>query len=86
VICSKSVKSITSFPKFNLLPLPIDRIDRSSDPVKIRGDKDLEFSWAVHLNDREGGLITFRSTGYRLEQIGEPAEFVEQTIPKNRRI
>ncbi len=88
-LCFENVSDLRvsfSFPEFSLNPLPIDRIDRNLGPVKMRGDKYQEFSWTIHLNDRAGGSLTFRSTAYRLEQIGKPTEFGEQTIPNHRRI
>ncbi len=88
-LCFENVSDLRvsfSFPEFSLNPLPIDRIDCSKEPIKVRGDNYQEFSWTIHLNDREGGSMTFRSTGYRLEQIGNPTEYGEQSIPKHCRI
>ncbi len=88
-LCFENVSDLRvsfSFPEFNIIPLPIDRIERSDEPVVTRGDNYHEFLWTIHLNDRAGGSLTFRSIGYRLEQVGEPAEFDEQTIPKQLRV
>ena len=75
-----------SFPDCSLTPLPIDRIERSREPVRAHAGRSEEFSWIIHLNDRGDGFLTFRSTGYRLDEIGTPAEFEEQTIPNDQRI
>ncbi len=88
-LCFENVSGLRvsfSFSEFSLIPLPIDRIERSTEPVKVHGDQYREFSWIIYLNDRAGGLLTFRSTGYHLEKVGKPAEFEEQTIPKHQRI
>jgi len=75
-----------AMPDFSIVPLPIDRIVRSDDPVVERRENYREFRWSIHLNDGAGGSLTFRSSGFRQEQVSEPAEFDDQTIPGHLRI
>ena len=75
-----------AFPQSTITPLPIDRIIRSEEPVRIHGTDYAEFSWEIRLNDRNGGYIRFRASGYRFERIGEPVLRDEQVIPKPMRL
>ncbi|NOD48885.1 MULTISPECIES: hypothetical protein [Ruegeria] len=75
-----------SFPKSTVTPLPIDRITRSREPVRIHGIDYSEFAWTIGLNDRRGGRICFHATGYRFESVGKPVTCEEQYIPKHLRL
>ncbi len=75
-----------TFPQSTITPLPIDRMIRSEEPVRIHGKDYAEFSWEIRLNDRNGGYIRFRASGYRFERIGEPVLCDEQVIPKPMRL
>ncbi len=88
-LCFEGVSDLSvsfSFPKTTITPLPIDRITRSREPVRIHGKEYSEFVWTIELNDRCGGRIYFHATGYRFERVGKPVICEEQFMPKHLRL
>ncbi|CUK04189.1 hypothetical protein RUE5091_02598 [Ruegeria denitrificans] len=88
-LCFEGVSDLTvsfSFPKLTITPLPIDRITRSREPVRVHGMDYFEFVWTKALNDRRGGRICFHATGYRIERVGKPVTCEEQYLPKHLRL
>ncbi|WP_170575714.1 hypothetical protein [Ruegeria atlantica] len=88
-LCFEGVSDLSvcfSFPKSTITPLPIDRITRSREPVRIHGKEYSEFVWTIELNDRCGGRIYFNATGYRFERVGKPVTCDEQFMPKHLRL
>ena len=74
-----------AYPESTIYPLPIDYIARSKTPVEARGEDFKVFKWRIQLNDRAGGSLAFRSSGFRLEHVGQPELCDEQTLPPHRR-
>ncbi len=66
-------------------PIPIDRIERSDEPIIKRGDY-VCFEWAICLNDGDDGTIRFIASGYSLEKARKPIRLSEQMIPKSQRL
>lgn len=72
-------------PNHSIIPVPIDQITRSDAPVVEREPEYREYQWTIALNDMADGCISFRSSGYRLELVGEPQPYEQQTIPRHLR-
>ncbi len=66
-------------------PIPIDRIERSDEPIIQRGEFKC-FGWVIFLNDGDDGIIRFIASGYSLEKARKPISLSEQMIPKSQRL
>lgn len=87
-LCFENVSDLkVSFacPGFSLNPLPILAIERSDKLSKNPNSALEDYEWTIRLADRADGRLTFRASGFRLDQVGTPGEYDEQTIPQHLR-